>query len=337
MTESLTAPATRRAFWKHPALRNAMSMAMLALLFWVLPFHEIRAALGSIPAIAFPIAILSYMLLHLIGIAKWRMLVNVTGAGLPFRDALRAYYWGLFGNTFLPSIVGGDVVRMGMAMRAARSKTGLVLGSVLDRTLDVFGLALVAGIGALLSPRALDPQSRRILLGVLAVCFAAGLAGIITILLIPVGRFPFKVKRPLVHVRRALRATAGKYPTVAAGLGLSMLLQASLVVLNWQLGILVGITAPLYVWLFVWPLAKISGLAPVTQGGIGVREAAQLALFAPFGVSGALAVAAGLVFEVVIISGGLLGGAIAWLMGRSNGAVAGLVARPSSSGSVDGA
>ena len=171
----MTAPSARRAFWKHPAFRIAMSAAMLSFLFWVLPFHEIRAALGSIPAVAFPVAIASYMLLHLIGIAKWRMLVNVTGAGLPFRDALRAYYWGLFGNTFLPSIVGGDVVRMGMAMRSARSKTGLVLGSVVDRTLDIFGLAFVAGIGALLSPRALDPQSRRVLLGVLAVCLAAGL------------------------------------------------------------------------------------------------------------------------------------------------------------------
>jgi len=54
----------------------------------------------------------------------------------------------------------------------------------------------------------------------------------------------------------------------------------------------------------------------VTQGGIGVREAAQAALFAPFGVSAVMAVATGLVFEVVIITGGLAGGAIAWLLGR---------------------
>lgn len=336
MTHAVNAPVKRRAFWTHPAFRIAMSAAMLALLFWVLPFHEIRAAIGSIPPIAFPIAIASYMCLHLIGVAKWRMLVNITGAGLPFRDAVRAYYWGLFGNTFLPSIVGGDVVRMGMAMRAARSKTGLVLGSVIDRTLDIFGLAFVAGIGALLSPQALDTQSRRVLLGVLAVCTGAGIIGVIAVVMTPVRRLPFKLRRRLVHVRRALRATAGNYPVVAAGLALSMLLQMLLVVLNWRLGLLVGITAPFYVWLFVWPLAKISGLAPVTQGGIGVREAAQVALFAPFGVAGALAVAAGLVFEVVIIAGGLIGGALAWIMGRRADGVAGLVARTSSSGPADG-
>ncbi len=292
-----------------------MSAAMLALLFYVLPFGDIRAALASVPLVVFPGAIVVYMALHLIGIAKWRLVVNTAGAGLRFRDALRAYYWGLFGNVFLPSIVGGDVVRMGMALNTVRSRTGLVLGSILDRALDVVGLALVAGIGALLTPFALDNVSRHVLIGVLGVC-ALGVAGaVLALMLVRVGRLPFKIRRKLVPVRQALRAVGGRYPILIAGLLLSMLLQTLLVVMNWQLGVLVGIDAPFYVWLFVWPLAKISGLAPVTQGGIGVREAAQVALFAPFGVPGALAVAAGLIFEVVIISGGLLGGLIALVMG----------------------
>jgi uncharacterized membrane protein YbhN (UPF0104 family) len=72
-----------------------------------------------------------------------------------------------------------------------------------------------------------------------------------------------------------------------------------------------GIDIPLYVWMFVWPLAKIAGLTPLTQGGIGVREAAQAALFLPFGVTAVQAFATGLAFEAVIISGGLLSGGIA--------------------------
>ena len=103
-----------------------------------------------------------------------------------------------------------------------------------------------------------------------------------------------------------------------------------LILLNWELGRLVGIDIPLHVWFFVWPLAKIAGLAPVTQGGIGVREAAQAVLFAPFGVAAVQAVATGLVFEAVIISGGLVGGLIAVATRRSDvevpGASAGSVA-----------
>ena len=324
MDEPVNAPAVAvprdRPAWRHPAVRIAGSALILAALFVVLPFSEMRDALGRVPWWVWPVALSTYLVLHLVGVAKWRILINAAGAGLSFAECARAYYWGLFGNTFLPSIVGGDVVKAGVALRAARSRSGLVLGSLVDRLLDVLGLAAVAGVGALLSPLALDPQSRRIFVGLGVLLLVAGLACVAILAVLPLRRLPFRVRRRLVHVRRALRATAGRPSAVASAFLLGMLLQTALVVLNAWLGNVIGISIPLYVWLFVWPLAKISGLLPVTQGGIGVREAAQAALFAPFGVSAVKAVATGLVFEVVIISGGLLGGAIAWALGRRGGA-----------------
>lgn len=290
---------------------------MLALLFTALPFADIAAAIKRVPPAVWPAALLTYMALHLVGIVKWRLLVNTAGAGLSFKTAVRAYYMGLFGNTFLPSIVGGDVVRAGVAMRSARSKSGLVLGSLIDRLLDILGLAAVAGIGALLSPRALDGQSRRIFLTLGALLLVLGIGALAAVAILPVRRLPWKVRRQLVQVRRAVRATIQRPEALVGALLLGMLLQTLLTVLNWWLGMVIGIEIPLYVWLFVWPLAKIAGLLPLTQNGIGVREAAQAVLFAPFGVAAAKAVATGLVFEVVIISGGLLGGVVAFALSRS--------------------
>ena len=276
-----------------------------------------KDAFRRVPATAWVVALFVYMSLHLIGVAKWRLLINVAGADLSFLEATRAYYWGLFGNTFLPSIVGGDVVKAGVAMRAARSKSGLVLGSLIDRLLDILGLAAVAGIGAFLSPRALDPESRRVFVALIVLLALVAVACGIALLVTPVQRLPFKIRRILVQVRQALRAMAGKSWALGVAFLLGMLLQSLLVVLNYRLGIVIGIEIPLYVWMFVWPLAKVSGLLPITQGGVGVREAAQAALFAPFGVTAVKAVATGLVFEVVLIVGGLLGGGIAFLIGRS--------------------
>lgn len=324
----MSATGRRVAWWKRPVVRLAGSAALLAMLFAILPFHEIRDAILSVPWWVWPASLATYMLLHLIGVAKWRLLTNVAGAGLTFGGAARAYYWGLFGNTFLPSIVGGDAVRMAMALKSARSGHGLVLGSLVDRFLDIIGMVLVAGIGAWLSPLALTPESRRIFLVALTLLTAAGLVGLAALWLFPVRRLSFRVRRKLVPVRRAVRATAVRPGALGSALALGMLLQSLLVVLNWQLGRAIGIEIPLYVWLFVWPLAKISGLLPVTQGGIGVREAAQAALFAPFGVSAAKAVATGLVFEVVIIAGGLLGGALAFLAGARREPTAGSPAPP---------
>ena len=302
--------------WRHPAVRLAGSAIVLALLFTVLPAGELTAAMRRLPIAVWGVTIAAYLMLHLIGVAKWRLLVNGAGAGLSFVDGVRAYYSGLFGNTFLPSIVGGDVVRAGVALSVVRSKSGLILGSLVDRVQDIVGLGLVAGIGALISPRALEPESRFVFLALGAILATGGLGALLLWRLFPSRHLPFRLRRKLVAVRHAVRATAARPSRLVAALLLGMLLQSLLIVLNWALGLAIGIDIPLYVWFFVWPLAKISGLLPVTQGGIGVREAAQAALFAPFGVSAVMAVATGLVFEVVIIAGGLAGGAIAWLLGR---------------------
>jgi uncharacterized membrane protein YbhN (UPF0104 family) len=95
-----------------------------------------------------------------------------------------------------------------------------------------------------------------------------------------------------------------------------MAIQVSLVAINFSVGEVSGLHLPFYVWLFAWPLAKLSGLIPVTQGGIGVREVALVGLLAPFGAPAVLTAASGLVFEAILITGGLIGGLLAFTIGR---------------------
>jgi uncharacterized membrane protein YbhN (UPF0104 family) len=316
-----TAPAPSPRFPLRWILRIVATAVALGLIAWWLPVDELWAAIGAVPPMALPIAIGAYLAAHLAGVVKWRLLVNAAGAGLRGRLAIQAYYWGLFGNLFLPSIVGGDVIRAGVALRAARSKSGLLLGSLIDRVLDIIGLGVLAGVGALLAPRALDENSQRIFLMFVAVLGAVGMTGLLVLRFFPARRVPYRGRRVLVRVRQAVRATASRPLALLAAFSLGLALQTSLILMNWQLGLLIGIDVPLHVWFFVWPLAKIAGLTPLTQGGMGVREAAQAALFAPFGVTAVKAVAAGLVFEVVLITGGLLSGGIAMALQRANAAV----------------
>jgi uncharacterized membrane protein YbhN (UPF0104 family) len=310
-------------------LRIVFTFVALALIAWWLPVDQLWSAMSSVPPVTWPFAIGLYLSAHLLGVVKWRQLVNAAGAGLPGRVAARAYYWGLFGNLFLPSIVGGDVVRAGVAMQQSRSTSGLLLGSLIDRVQDVIGLGFLAGAGALLAPRALDGASRRIFLVFAVLVAIAAVSGLLMLRFFPARLVPFRMRRWLVRVREAVRATASRPQVMASSFLLGLALQTTLIVLNWELGRRIGIDIPFHVWLFVWPLAKIAGLTPLTQGGIGVREAAQAALFAPFGVAAVQAVATGLVFEVVIIVGGLVGGVIAMLLRRAD--------KPSVTGARSGA
>ena len=318
----MTAPVagTSSRFPLKWVLRLVATVVALALIAWWLPVDQLWSAMASVPPLTWPLALAVYLSAHLLGVVKWRLLVNTAGAALPGRPAVHAYYWGLFGNLFLPSIVGGDVVRAGVAMKHSRSTSALLLGSLVDRVQDVIGLGVLAGIGALLAPRALDGTSRRIFLIFSVLMIVGAIVGLLILRFFPARLVPWRIRRLLVKVRGAIRATASRPQALLTAFVIGLALQTTLIVLNWELGRRIGIDIPFHVWLFVWPLAKIAGLTPLTQGGIGVREAAQAALFVPFGVSAVHAVATGLVFEVVIISGGLIAGVIALVMRRPAGA-----------------
>lgn len=324
------APNQKRA-WRGTLLRIGGSVAMLALLFWLLPLNELWAAIRRVPPALFAGVLVLYLCTHTLAVAKWRMMVNLAGAGLNFAQSAQCYFTGLFGNVFLPSIVGGDVIRAGLAMRWGKNRAGTLFGSLLDRILDVASLGMLAAIGAMMLPGALDEQSRKVFWALAVVFALAGAGGIALALFTPARKFPRKVRRKLVKLRQAMRSMARQPLRMLLAFALAMVIQSSFAMLTAVLAAPCGLDLPLRVWFFAWPLAKVAALLPVTQGGIGVREAALAALLLPFGAPAVLTVAVGLVWEVVLVTGGLIAGATALLLSRVNGG------KPAAAAAFDGA
>lgn len=309
--------ASTKRNWKSFVVRIVASVAILALLLFFLPRESLIEALDAFSVELWVSGVACYLCLHLIGVAKWRMLINAAGGGLSFTQSARCYYYGLFGNTFLPSVVGGDIIRAGLAFRLTHSKSAVVMGSIVDRTIDSFGLALVAGIGALLIPMSLDEGSRNIFWGFAAVIVILTAFFTVIIFILPVQKVALKWRRKMVKLRSSARLLLKRPLKVLLALFAVVALQVSQVVMNFSLGKLaLMVNASFLTWLFVWPVAKLSAMAPLTQGGIGVREAVQGTLFVPFGISMEKAVAAGLMFQAIIICGNLFGGFLAMILGR---------------------
>jgi glycosyltransferase 2 family protein len=300
---------------RHPAIRLAGSALILGLLLAFVPLHKLGATIRNIPARLWVWVVAGYLGIHMIGALKWRLTLRLSEARLTFAQATRCYFAGLFGTVFLPSIVGGDVVRMGLAVRIHQNRAGILLGSLVDRLLDTIALAVVAAIGALLLPAGLAPRHRRIFT-VLAVVFSVAMAGLFASLaIVPWRRLPFRVRRLFAKLRRAWRSVVSRPLYVLLSLQLGVLIQASLVGLSASIAAACGLHVPFHIWLLVWPLAKLIALVPITLGGLGVREAGLTALLTPFGAPAALAVAVGLSWESVIILGGLIAGLLSFLIG----------------------
>ena len=166
------------------------------------------AALQLVPAYLWMLVLAGYLASHFVASLKWRLMVNLAGSGLSVPQAVRCYFAGLFSVLFLPSIVGGDIVRATLALRMGRSKAAVLFGSLLDRILDFLVLALLTIAGALLVPGRLSATSRRVffLAGGGAAILAT--AVLLAAFLLPARRFSFRIRRQLVRLREAQRAVS---------------------------------------------------------------------------------------------------------------------------------
>ena len=96
---------------------------------------------------------------------------------------------------------------------------------------------------------------------------------------------------------------------------MSVTIQGAFIGLSIRLAVAVGVDVPNAAWFFAWPLAKIIAILPISLGGLGVRESSLAALLVPYGAQAAQVVAAGLVWQAVLIVAGLAGAIILMLSG----------------------
>src|SRR6266851_7561599 len=307
--------------WLLILLRWAAAILVIGALLHFLPLRPLRAAIWQVPLWRFAAVLLVYLLAHSMGVAKWHMVVNAAGAELDFATSAQCYAGGLFGTLFLPSIIGGDVVRLAVGLQRSPRPAAVLAGNVVDRFLDVAAQAGLVVLGLALLPESeFFPEQ---LEGAMEYALV-GAAGAAILLLVLAVRFRKKLlggrsmrfRRRLARLRHALRAVSRRPRVLVFGWLLGTLIQGVFLVLTVQLAIYCGLRLPLRVWLFAWPLAKVLAVLPLTQGGIGVREAALVALLAPFGAAPPLVLAAGLVWEGIVIAGGLIAGLVAFVLRR---------------------
>ncbi len=319
-TSSASDPRPPTSSRRRFALRLLASALVLAVLVSLLDRGEILARLSAFwresPGVWGGCLVL-FLSLHAGGAMKWRLFLSLSGARLPPRTALRFYGAGLFANLCLPTMIGGDLVRAGLAIGAAQEKEAVVLGSLADRTADLLALGVLAAAACFLSPAARDAlAARSIAPSTILLAFLGLLAGAILGLALLLRAsastsLPAKIAASLAKARSAATALRARPVEAAGGFLLCLALQSGFVLLNAWLGRAMGLVLDLPAWFLVVPLAKIAAMLPVSLSGIGVREVAVAALMAPLGIARETAVAQSLVWQSVLVAGSLAGGALA--------------------------
>ncbi len=304
----------------HPArsalIRIGGSAVILALLAWLLPVKLVVQEMRSVDGAVWFTVLAAFLVVQFVGAVKFHLVLRSAGAGLPFAVSVRCAFAALFGNVFLPSIIGGDVISIGLAMTHSANRTAVALGAFVNRMLDFAALATVTMVGAILLHASLSEESRRVFASVVLGLIAVAMAAAVVLRALLRRRHTYRIRRVQARLRSAARAMRADPSAVVTGFALALAMQGVLVSLVAWLGHASSLPLPLPVWFFAWPLSKLAAIAPISIGGIGAREAAFAAIALPFGVPPTQAVATGLLYEAVSVTGGLVAGAISWTIAR---------------------
>src|SRR5262245_38404204 len=151
MKADTTEQPSRR--WRVFGLRAFVTVSILVPILWFHP-SELLQAVQKTGIALWAFTVITAALVHVVLAAKWRILLHAAGNRAGLIDTLGAHGAGLFANIWLPSLIGGDVVRTGMITGERKNLPAAITGVVADRVTDVASLMILVALGLMLMPAA---------------------------------------------------------------------------------------------------------------------------------------------------------------------------------------
>jgi len=78
---------------------------------------------------------------------RWHVLLRSGGVDMRFRNSMELTFTGLFASNFLPTTIGGDVVRLAGAMQMGFDRAVCLASIAADRLIGMLGMSMTLPIG----------------------------------------------------------------------------------------------------------------------------------------------------------------------------------------------
>ena len=126
---------------------TALAVALSVLLVEREGWSEITSSLKQISLPVFALALLSLLISRLFVILRWHVLLRSGGVVIPFSRTAQLTLTGLFASNYLPTTIGGDVVRLGGAMRLGYDRAVCLASIAADRVIGMAGMFCAVPFG----------------------------------------------------------------------------------------------------------------------------------------------------------------------------------------------
>jgi glycosyltransferase 2 family protein len=217
---------------------------------------------------------------------RWHVLLRAGGVPISFKDSSMLTFTGLFASNFLPTTVGGDVLRMAGAMKMGYDKAVCLASIVGDRLIGMFGMFMVAPLGLYYAWGALPANP----LGMSFMAF---------------------IKKPWVFAKRTFLTFSiwfKKPGSLLLSLGFSWI---HMICLFWSIKILMtALGYPISFWMAagLWSLTYFITQVPISINGYGLQELSFTFLFSRVaGVPPAISLTVGILIRAYLVLASLPG------------------------------
>ena len=261
------------------------------------------------------LALAAYTFTQSVAVWRWHRLLRAQHIEVKRQRLTESIWVSMFFNNFLPSNIGGDVVRIADTAPAAGSKTLATTVILVDRVLGLTALVLIATSGALAATLlGVHVPGARWLFLITAMGFVAAISVIAMPQLVGHALLPLRALNKPWITERALQLEEAvirfrNAPSALIGaFGGALVVQITIVAFYLLTAEGLSVPLPIFLGAVLIPVSLVVQMAPVSINGFGVREAVFAFFFRRFGLPTDAAVALSLVSTGMVMGLSLVGG-----------------------------
>ena len=256
-------------------LRLLISLGILLWLFLKVDLQKLLSSFAQIPLYIWFLAFILYLISQIISAFRWYVIGKNLSFDRPFFTYLKYYFVGMFFNLFLPSAIGGDVLKVFFLSQGENIKLKASYSVFLDRAFGLWAMFLIGSFAVLFDPLALPKRWEVIIV-------ASGIAITVISIIAPFmhtltrklmekpSNFSFFNK--ILHYLESILLFWKRPKALLISLGLSFILQLCGMSAVFLLGCGLKLGLPLSFYYSALPVISLITILPISLSGIGVRE-----------------------------------------------------------------
>lgn len=296
--------------------RVAVSGLLIVYLLYKVDIKSIFFSFSSVNLFWLALAFSLIFIGNLISGYRWQLLLATQDIHIPLKTLISSLLVGRFFNNFLPSTIGGDIVRVYDTSKYSKNTAVSMTAILIERLTGFLALLLIAAFALVFGFHTIgDTFLLWVLIGFFSLILLLFLGLFNATLSRQIRRiFNFrglsKIKGKIDKVYQALNLYKSKRKDLLITFLLGLALQVAAVAHYYLIGLALDLNVSILYFFIIIPLVLLILLLPVSINGIGVRENAYVLFFGKIGVEGSISIALSwLAFGMILIIG-IIGGVI---------------------------